>query len=620
MAKARDVLAALLLTLATGVSASAVEFESDDRPPTNKGVDLRSHGRQVADEVRRKGQAMPGAVTALGARGSKGRGEEEDRRDREDRRDKEDRREREDRRDKESRNVQVNDPALDHLQTLPGTRPFEFSIQSETSVAVFRNNIVIGYNSSADQTVVQTDSGLLVEQIHLSGFSVSHDGGRTWKSGFVPPVPGSPFTFGDPSVVVDRAGHFYYASLGTDSDAPVFTRAIIINKSTDGGATWAPATIVARDAGADKPWLAVGPDPIHKTRDNLYVAWTSFQPGGRSELRFARSTDGGASWSPQAAIFAPVDTGPAGLSAFIHFANPTVDRSTGRLFIPFLHLGNRDADLIRALVSDDAGDAFTLLEFNVPGAPDTAGVPNVTPGTLSDCGSGGTRPVLSQGEDLGGGRFFLPRFRQSTRLITQPSAAAVRGKLVIAFNSSTSAVFGDRDSRSEIRLLFSPDGGRTFLGPFTMAVATEADPRHVLPSVSLDADGEDVRVAYYVQQADGKVRVDLAGGEIEDEGNRFSAQRPARVSSVAFDLTPSNNPLPNVFNPFFTANYDQAFAPCYSLGEYLAVTRADERVLVAWGDNRNPWTSPACADVEPLCSPAPGRHAQSDVFFQRMER
>ena len=169
---------------------------------------------------------------------------------------------------------------------------------------------------------------------------------------------------------------------------------------------------MARDDGSDKPWLTVGRDPVDRKRDNLYVTWTSFQEG-RAELRFARSTDGGVTWSPQKRLFAPVDTGPEGLSAFLQFANPTVDQSSGRLFIPFLHLSNFDTDFIKVLVSDDAGDTFTFLTFDVPGAPDTVGFPNVTPGTLSDCGAtGGIRPVLSQGADLGGGRLGLPRFRR----------------------------------------------------------------------------------------------------------------------------------------------------------------------------------------------------------------
>ena len=614
----RCALATLLLGLTTGISASADQTESDERRSINKGVDLRSRGRQIADEVRKQGWVVPSWATDRGNLGSAGwrkqddRREEEGRRENDDGRETDDRHEKRDRRENEDLDVQVNNPALDFLQTFPGARPFEFSTQSETSIAAFRNNIVIGYNSTADQPLVQTGGGLFFRHIHFSAFSVSHDGGRTWTSGFVPPVAGSPFTYGDPSVGVDRAGRFYYVSLGTDANAPIFTGAVIMNTSTDGGATFAPATIVARDDGSDKPWLAVGRDPADGKRDNLYVVWTSFQPD-RAELRLARSTDGGATWSAQKTIFTPVDTGPDGLSAQVQFANPTVDQSTGRLFIPFLHLSNFDADFIKVLVSDDAGETFRFLEFNVPGAPDTAGFPTVTPGTLSDCGTnGGKRLVLSQGANLGGGRSGLPRFRQATRLITQPSAAAVNGKLFIAFNSSTSPLSGDPNSRSEIYLLFSPDGGRTFAGPFAVAAATDADPQHVLPSVSVDREGEHASVAYYVQQADGKIRVDLTTTDIW-RGRHFRASPPVRLSSASFDLTPSNNPIPNPFIQFLTTNYDQAVVACYNLGEYLSITQVSGGVLAAWGDNRNQWTSPPG-------SPIVGSHAQADVFFLQVER
>lgn len=579
--QAGTILAVLLLGFATAAAAS-----EDDERRSNKGVDVRSHAREVADEVREHGLA---AETDSGGKEDRDRG---------------------DRDEDETLNVQVNDPALDHIQTFAGTRPFEFSVQSETSIAAFRNNILVGYNSSADQPVVQIGTGLFFTHRHFSGFSVSRDGGETWTSGFVPAVPGSPFTFGDPSVGVDRQGNFYYVSLGTDGSASL-TGAVIINKSTDGGGTFSPARVVALDDGSDKEWFAIGRDPVDPDRDNLYIAWTSFQRAS-SELRFARSTDGGATWTSKT-IFAPTDRGPTGLSAFIQFANPTVDSSSGRLYIPFLHFSNFDADFIKVLVSDDAGATFRFLEFNVRGAPDKFGFPNVTPGTVTDCGrnSGGVRLVLRQGADLRGGRFGLPRFRQSTRLITQPSAAAAGGKLFIAFNSSTSAVSGDPGSRSEIHLLFSPDGGRTFARPLTVAAATGLDPQHVHPSLAADEEGENASVAYYVQQADGRVRVDLAS--VDADGSRIRAGRAARVSSVAFDLIPSNNPFPIAGNAFFTTNYDRSVRACYDLGEYLSIARHDDGILAAWGDNRRNWTSPAGFDWS-------GTHPQPDVFFQEMPK
>lgn len=507
------------------------------------------------------------------------------------------------------RNVQANNPALDHIQTFAGTRPFEFSIQSETSIVRSGRDIVVGYNSSANQPVVQIGSQLFFTHRFFSGFSSSHDGGRTWTSGFVPPVPGSIFTFGDPSLAVDRAGNFYYATLGATGDNAHGT--LSVNKSTDGGASFGPGIVAAIDDGSDKEWLAAGPDPVNKKRDNLYLAWTSFQPPvgtTHSELRFTRSTDGGATWSAQRILFAPVDTGV--MSRFIQFANPIVDSSTGRLYIPFLHFSNIDADFVKVLVSDDGGLTFKFLEFNVPGAPDRFGFPNVTPGELIDCGrnNGGLRNVLHQGANLGGGRFGLARYRQATRLITQPSAAAAEGRLFIALNSSTSPSFGDPTAGSSIRLLFSLDGGTTF-ATISVVASTAADPQHVHPAILTDEDGRNVQVAYYVQQGNGKLRVDAASGRVEGRAVRFRGTE--HVSSAAFDLPPTNNPFPIAANPFFTTNYDRTVRACYAIGEYLGITGSDDDTMVAWGDLRNSWTSPAG-------SPAVGTHSQPDVFFQKL--
>ncbi len=569
-------LAFVALNVAAG-SSKADSLQTPEARTAKQSLDFRSMAREIADEVRANGLAAPTGMTAGG--GDSGHA------------------------------IQVNDPAFDHITVIPGTRPFEFSIQSETSIAASGDNVLVGYNSAADQPVVQTPTGFRFLHRHLSGFSISRDGGQTWTSGFMPAVPGSPFTFGDPSVGVDRAGNFYYASLGTDGNSRTFTGAIIVSKMSRGDSSFAPATVAALDDGSDKEWLAVGPDPSNSEQDNVYIAWTSFQSAS-SELRFVRSTDGGNTWSPQKTLFAPTDQGPTGLSAFIQFANPVVDPSSGRLFIPFLHFSNFDQDFIKVLVSDDAGNTFRFLKFNVPGAPDEFGFPSVTPGTLSDCGrnNGGLRLVLHQGADLGGGRFGLPRFRQATRLTTQPTAAAVGGKLFIAFPSSTSPIFGDPNSRSEIRMLFSPDGKR-FAKPVTIAAATDEDPQHVLPALAVADDGGSFSVAYYVQQADGKIRVDLTKGSVADKS--VVANSAVGVSGVSFDLIPSNNPFPLTDNPFFTTNYDRTIRACYNLGEYLSITRQRGNDLLAWGDNRNSWTSPAG-------SPAEGVHSQPDVFFTEL--
>jgi hypothetical protein len=512
----------------------------------------------------------------------------------------------------DSRNVQINDPALDHIVTFDPavvvTRPFEFATESETSGVRDGKHVVVGYNSSANATVQFFPGlGLAFTKLMFSAFSVSHDGGRTWTSGFVPAVSDdAPFTFGDPALAMDRRGNIFYASLGTDAAGEHGT--LIINKSTDHGSSFGTATVVAVDDGSDKEWLAIGPDPTAPSRDNVYVTWTSFQfdKNGAtiaSQLWLARSTDGGHRFSSKP-LFAPVDDGIN--SAFIQFSNPVVDASTGRLYIPFLHFSDGDADNVRVLVSDDGGLTFTFLRFDVKDAVDAFAFPNVTPGLLNDCTGGGVRNALVAGADQGGGRFGLPVFKQVTRLISQPHAAASRGTFLFVLNTSTSRFFGDPTAGSEINLVVSRNGGRAFAPAVRVVSSTAADPQHVHPAVSLSRDAENLTVSYYVQQSDQRLRTDVAGLELDGGRVRIKSRRP--LSSTAFDLTPSN--IVRTRTPStVTTNFDRTIVSCYDIGEYQTLARSTngDDVTAAWGDNRQRWTSPPG-------SPGAGTHAQPDVF------
>jgi hypothetical protein len=582
-------------TVAIPAEDFAVDRDSQGDATVKGRLALRSLGGQLAHRLQTAIQS--GAVPVQGSPGDGQRGQ--DRGSSGDRGD--------------VLNTQVNDPALDHTVTFPGTRPFEFSTQSETSVTVDGRHIVVGYNSSAGLVVQSFPKGLFFTQVLFSAYSVSHDGGLTWTSGFVPPVaPASPFTFGDPALALDRRGNVFYASIGTDAAG---NSAVIINKSSDHGTTFGAAAVVAVDPGSDKDWLAIGPDPAAPQRDKLYVTWTSFQTDASgntisSQLMLARSSDGGATWSSKV-LFAPQDDGIN--SAFITSSNPVVDASTGRLYIPFLHFSDIDADNVRVLVSNDGGQTFNFLAFHAPGAPDAFAFPDVTPGAVNDCGSGGFRNVLHQGASVGAGR--IPgtfRYVQTTRLNTQPAAAASRGRLLIALQSSTSPFFGDPASGSEIKVLFSPDGGASWAPPLRIA-STAADPQHVHPAVALDQNGNNAWVTYYVQQADGRLRTDVARLEVDD--NHLQLDGTSGLSTRAFDLTPNNIPIPTPANPFRTTNYDRAVAQCYDIGEYMSVTVSGTpqdfgRPIAAWGDNRNTWTGPPG-------SAAPFTHAQPDVFSAR---
>lgn len=515
-------------------------------------------------------------------------------------------------------NVQVNNPLLDSIQVFPGFRPFVHSTQSETSVATFGRTIVATYNTSAGIHLIPNPNGpgLVFDRIQISGFSTSTDGGKTFTSGFFPGVSGIPFSFGDPSIDVDRHGNFFFAQLGQDVAG---NGAITVNTSED-GINWNNAVVAALDDGSDKEWVAVGPDPFHKRRDNVYVTWTSFQPTGQ-ELRFAKSTDEGVTWTSKTIFTPAADPDPTHPQNSLSFSNPVVDRTTGRLYVPFAHFSNSDTDFLQMLISDDGGETFRFATFNMPGAPDATLLPIVQPGELTECGATLVAPntfavnlrlTLHEGTDVGGSLTGLRRFVNATRLIAQPAIAAQDGQVYLAWNTSTSPFFGDPNGTSNIMFTRSDDGGATWREP--IRVNLPGDPHHVHPSLTISPDGGAVHISYYTQHSDGSLDLDMSSSH--NGGHSFSADRTVEISSTPFALPPTNIPIPIASNPFRTTNYDRNIAQCYALGEYQSVRAANDRVYVLWGDTRRTIKEPVNA-LDPLSGVT---HPQEDVFFQAVQQ
>ena len=515
-------------------------------------------------------------------------------------------------------NVQVNDPAQTLIQIFPGFRPFVRATRSEVSSAAFGQNIVVTYNNSTGIHVSPNPGGpgLIVDRVMISGYSTSNDGGKTFTSAYMPPsVPGG-VTDGDPSIAADRHGNFYFANLAADATHGT----IQVNTSTDGGKTFGPGVVVQEDDNSDKEWLAVGPDPLVKQRDNVYVTWTSFQRTA-CELRFARSIDGGATFTAKTIYVPTADPNPTHPQNCLQFSNPVVDSITGVLYIPFLHFSNSDQDFIQMLISDDAGETFHFATFNIPGAPNPTVMPVTQPGEATECGATIIAPhvvsvnfrltihtALNPGHSLTG----LPRYTEASRMTLQPALAARNGVLYLAWSNSTSPIFGDPNGKSNVLFVRSDDGGNTWSAPIIVN-PDGSDKHHVLPSLAIDENPNSVHITYYTQHSDGTVDLDMANSH--DGGDTFPVDRTLRVSSESFHLPPTNIPIPSVAQPFATTNYDRQIQPCYALGEYQSVTTANGTVYAAWGDTRNQITEP----VNPL-NPISGQtHSEEDVFFQQVK-
>lgn len=171
----------------------------------------------------------------------------------------------------------VNDPSDD--KTAQDT-------QSETTVAVDGKDVVVAWNDSGS---------FLGGEQHFVGYGTSPDGGASFTDqGALPDSPEG--DAGDPVLAVDNTAHaFYLATLGfnTGENLQVF-------KSTNGGVTFgAPVNGTPGYAGSgnfqDKEWMAVD-NFAGSGQGNVYLCWTNF--GADAEIRFTRSTDGGATFGP----------------------------------------------------------------------------------------------------------------------------------------------------------------------------------------------------------------------------------------------------------------------------------------------------------------------------------
>ncbi len=333
-------------------------------------------------------------------------------------------------------------------------------------------------------------------------------------------------------------------------------------------------------------------------------------------MAFAVSTDGGQTFQSRI-IFAPgIDPDPTHPTNFVQFTNPVVDPSNGRLYIPFARFSNGDTDFIQMLVSDDAGQTFHFVNFNRPGTSNPTLLPLVQPGTFEDCGSpgGGFRVAIVQGNDVGGGRFGLPRFVNSTRLAVQPALAVSNGNVFLTYNSSDSPFFGDAASGSNILLIVSHDGGRSWSQPRQVNPNVANDIRHVHPAIALQGEegDEQVNISYYTQHASGSVDLDLVTAKSDDE--ELEVDDPIRVTSQSFNLPPTNIPVPVLGQKFRTQNYDRNVVACYALGEYNGLFNNHGKLYAVWGDDRNRVTEPVNV-LDPLSGLT---HPQEDTFFQKV--
>lgn len=107
--------------------------------------------------------------------------------------------------------------------------------------------------------------------------------------------------WGDPCIIVDTLGHFYYFHLSNTTQSPGYwIDRIVCQKSTNGGLNFSNPgsyTYFNSPKEQDKEWAVVDPRNNH-----IYCTWTQFDnygvstPTDSSNILFSKSTDGGLTW------------------------------------------------------------------------------------------------------------------------------------------------------------------------------------------------------------------------------------------------------------------------------------------------------------------------------------
>ncbi len=139
-------------------------------------------------------------------------------------------------------------------------------------------------------------AGSVIDFVHTS-----FDGGRTWQTQRLKSDLG---IWGDPCVVADFKGNFYYFHLsdpeGSNWQSKKVLDQMVVQKSTDGGKTWSKGVGIGKNSPKqqDKEWVVVNP-----FNNEIYLTWTEFDKYGSnsgndySRILFSKSKDTGETWS-----------------------------------------------------------------------------------------------------------------------------------------------------------------------------------------------------------------------------------------------------------------------------------------------------------------------------------
>lgn len=161
-------------------------------------------------------------------------------------------------------------------------------------------NIIISNQYSPNEPSISMDiknTDLLVAGANLNSYYYSKDGGHNWTRETLTSAENG--VSGDPCIIVDTAGAFYYLHLANPTAGSWIDR-IVCQKYDIETNLWSNDNYMGLNGTKkqDKEWAIVD-----RANNTIYVTWTQFDQYGTSNpekysnIMFSKSTDGGASWA-----------------------------------------------------------------------------------------------------------------------------------------------------------------------------------------------------------------------------------------------------------------------------------------------------------------------------------
>lgn len=174
-------------------------------------------------------------------------------------------------------------------------------LMTALAIAQFKNIMISDFFMPEEVSIAinPKNPAQMVVGANINNCYFSSDSGRTWSHVFLKSTYG---VGGDPVVITDTAGVFYYFHLSDYARGERLDR-IVCQQSTDGGQTWSKGTYMGLNGAKvqDKQWAVVDP-----ATNFIYVTWTQFDkyrddnpgPSDSSNIMFSSSFDQGITWTP----------------------------------------------------------------------------------------------------------------------------------------------------------------------------------------------------------------------------------------------------------------------------------------------------------------------------------